>query len=172
MLSRVPVAARRLGLAGLVPFFAPPLAILALPALTADPAAVAAYGVVLVGVQLTYAAVIVSFLGAVHWGLVLADRGGRGQGGAAGLAAAPARMAWSVVPSLGAWLTLVLFQVTLIGWLGLALMAAWLLACFVYDRWAIGRGLAPGWYLDLRKVLTAGALSSLALTIAAAAAVS
>lgn len=172
MLSRVPVAARWLGLTGLVPFFAPPLTILALPALTPDPAAVAAHGVLLVGVQLTYAAVIVSFLGAVHWGLVLADRGGRGRSGATGLAAAPARLVWSVVPSLGAWLTLLVFQVTLLGWLGLGLMAALLLACFVYDRWAIGQGWAPDWYLDLRKVLTAGALASLALTIAAAAIVS
>lgn len=173
MLASVPAAARWLGLSGLIPFYAPPIAIFTLPLFTTDPSAIVGYGVVLVGVQLAYAAVIISFLGAVHWGLVLSET--IAVGGAftttSGWAGAPARLIWSVTPSLGALAALLVFQVTLNGSLGLVMMAGWLVACFVYDRWAVAKRFAPPWYLELRKVLTAAALVSLALTVAAAAAV-
>lgn len=134
-------AAWALGVAGLIPFVAGAAGMLwpsALPWPVPGGAA-AALG--------AYGAVIVSFLGGIHWGLAMA-----GSGEPSAL-----RLAWGVVPSLIAWPALLLAP----AW-GLAALAAALVLCFMVDRRSYpALGLA-GW-LPLRGLLTAvAALSCMA----------
>ena len=93
-----------------------------------------------------YGAVILSFLGAVHWGLAMQDD------------RSPYWYVWSITPALFGFASLVLLDVemrivTLIPLFALA----WLV-----DRQAAKRHLIPNWYMRLRSMLTAGALISLA----------
>jgi hypothetical protein len=98
--------------------------------------------------QAHYAAAILTFLGALHWGVVLASPSivdGR----------AVVRLLWSVVPALWCWIvTLYPTDVSLpmlFGGLAVALGVDWLLY----------RGTpVPRWFLTLRTVLTAVALAS------------
>lgn len=146
--QRVPDEARllrNLGYAGLIPF-------VVLAALAWIPqAAVQGFAVHALGV---YAAVILSFLGAVHWGLFLADRGHR----VAGMAAP----VWAVIPALAAWGVLLLPSA-----LALPLLAALFPLVFLVDRASLkGRDL-PHRYLLLRGNLTlAATLSVIAGAIA------
>lgn len=126
----VPQAGAWLGYAGLIPF------------------AAALLGVLLGGDErqayfaqqfIAYGAVILSFVGAVHWGLALGDGAVRVM-----------RLSMSILPALLAWAALLLP--------GSA--AAWLLlAGFVALRaWEAGPAVArtlPGWYRRLRTRLTA-----------------
>lgn len=102
-----PRAALALGYAGLIPFVAGALATWVLGD---EPRAAAAFA--LVG----YGAVIVSFLGGIHWGLGF-------------LRGDAVRFVWGVVPSLVAWPALLLPAAA-----GLALLAATLVACYAVDR--------------------------------------
>jgi hypothetical protein len=144
--------AQWLGNLGLLPFFALALAtwLPVAPPHTGLPAWL------LVG----YAAVILSFLGAVHWGFALLTPG---------LTRAQARQAllWSVVPSLLGWLALALA----LGGLPPAVVLLLLIADFVLCRLMDGALLrvfttAPAWYLPLRTRLTVGACLALALALA------
>jgi hypothetical protein len=85
--SRVPPAAGMLGGLGLIPFIAGTALVLLSDATWA------------VDALRFYAAAILSFLGGVHWGLDIAGRG-TGPGWM--------RLGGSVVPSLAAWLVLLL----------------------------------------------------------------
>ncbi len=134
--SGPPPLAWALGLAGLIPFVAGAGWLLLAPA---EPMAVRALA--------AYAATIVSFLGGIHWGLVMARAGG---------AAAGAQLVWGVVPSLIAWPALLLPA----AW-SLALLAAALVLCFMVDRRSYpGLGLAA--WLPLRALLSAVAALSCA----------
>jgi hypothetical protein len=117
-----------LGLAGLLPFV---LGSAGVWLLSFDLSALAATAL------LTYAAVIVSFLGGIHWGLAMrqthAPRGW---------------LIWGVLPSLLAWAGLLLNS----AW-GLLLMAASLILCYVVDC-QIYRPLQLGRWLILRGLLT------------------
>jgi len=85
-----------------------------------------------------YAAVIVSFLGAIHWAL-----------GMRSPAPAPARFIWGVLPSLVAWVAVVMPP-----YAGLVVHGAMLVGCYLVDRRVYpAEGLA-GW-LTLRFRLTA-----------------
>ena len=123
------VWATRLGYGGLIPFVA-----LALATWMADPAYRAFSGASL----LAYGATIASFLGAVHWGLVMRDTALQ----------SPALLVWGVVPSLGAWLALMLGPVP-----GLFVIAGLLWACFAVDRVVYPRMQVRSW-LPMRLVLT------------------
>lgn len=127
----LPAAARILGPAGLLPFAG--LAVLSALGEPWAPFALLAYG-----------ASILAFLGAVHWGLALAD--GR---------AAWGRMGLGVVPSLIAWVALLLPEGA-----GLVLVALALLATAAVETWAAGNGLVPAAYLKLRWALSVGAAAS------------
>ncbi len=142
MLSAVPAPARWLGLAGLIPFLACAIAV------WSGVGWIQAEGL---GLQLGYAAVIVTFLGGVHWGRALAPGAGPGWPG----------LIWSVTPSLIAWLALRMYPTSGL----LVLMAAFVLAFWI-DRRAVKIGLFPEWYLALRQVLTLGAMLCLAATVA------
>lgn len=139
MLADLPPAARLLGLAGLLPFWG--LA-LALPILAPDYAAIALAA--LVG----YGAVILAFLGGVHWGVALRP------------SATPswARLGWGVAPSLIGWTALLLPPRG-----GLVLLALGLAAALVVDLRSLGPDLVPRWYAGLRRLLSAGAIAALAV---------
>jgi hypothetical protein len=101
--------ALRLGYAGLIPFVAGAvLTWLVRP--DAHPYVVDALA--------KYAALIVSFLGGIHWGLGMRE----GQ-------ASAARFAWGVVPSLLAWIA-----AEMPAYAGLAALGAVLIACYLVDR--------------------------------------
>ena len=96
-----------------------------------------------------YAAVIVSFLGGIHWGLALRH------------AEPPAALlAWGVVPSLVAWVAVVMPP-----YAGLVVQGAMLVACYLVDRRVYPAQGAAGW-LTLRFRLTA--VASLSCFIGAA----
>ena len=119
-----PKWARQLGYAGLIPFV-----LLTAGVWVEHPDA----GDALVA----YAATITSFLGAIHWGLTMRDP----QPDAKALS-------WGVVPSLVAWLALMMATDD-----ALMLMAALLITCWLVDRQAYVRWGVGGW-LRLRTELT------------------
>jgi Protein of unknown function (DUF3429) len=133
-LNAPPSMALRLGYAGLLPFvFGAALIWIvraeALPYVSASLAA--------------YAAVIVSFLGGIHWGFAF-RRSEPPQ----------SLFVWGVVPSLVAWVAVVMPA-----YAGLVLQGVMLIACYIVDRRVYPAEGAAGW-LTLRFRLTVvGALS-------------
>ena len=121
-------SARRLGLAGLLPF------VLGAAWVWTSRGAVQAQATAALA---AYGAVIVSFLGGIHWGLAFRH-------------AVPqrARLVWGVVPSLLAWLALALPTP-----LGLAGLGATLIACYRVDRRVYADEGVAAW-LPLRLRLT------------------
>ena len=123
-----------LGTAGLVPFVVLTSALYALPAPNAP---------VLMLYLTAYGAVILSFVGAVHWGAAMVHAQMR----------EPERnvfMAWSVVPALAAWVALLMPASTAV-----LLMAVTFVAQYAADRQFSLRFRLPPWYLKLRGGLTA-----------------
>lgn len=141
--SAIPMAALLLGLAGLIPFW-----ILALS------------GVLPFGLPpllaliafITYGAVILSFVGAIWWGLAVS----------AGPTAPKAMMfLWSVMPALMGWMaTLVPAD------LGVLILAVGFLLQWSLDAGLMARypEVMPRWVFRLRTILTAGVL--IAVTVA------
>lgn len=131
MQGPAPVVGASLGYAGLVPF------VVALAGMVLAEGAASDY---FARLFLAYGAVILSFVGAVHWGVAL------GGGPAPG-----ARMAVSVLPALAAWAALLLPPVA-----GAWIMLASFLALRAFEASRLGRHGLPEWYLHLRTRLTAG----------------
>ncbi len=101
------------------------------------------------GALSAYAATVIAFIGAIHWGLAFSQA-----------APAPALFVWGVIPSLVAWAAL-LTRLPI----GLGIHAVTLVACYLVDRVVYPRqGVAA--YLPLRLRLTGIA----ALSVAAASA--
>jgi len=125
-----------LGLAGLLPFAGSALAFFAAPESWAGLAE---------GALIAYGAVILSFLGAVHWGLALRAPVEEADWG-------PARLLLGIVPALLGWVALLLPDV-----FALPLLALGMLGTAGAEQWARGKGLVPGDYLVLRWVLSIGA---------------
>ena len=98
-----------------------------------------------------YGAVILSFLGAVHWGLAMQDD------------RSPYWYVWSITPALLGFASLLLLDV---GMRVATLIPLFALAWSV-DRKAANHGLIPNWYMRLRSKLTAGAVISLAAMLLA-----
>ncbi len=90
-------------------------------------------------ILLTYAAVILSFMGAIHWGVGMSQQGD----------GAKIQLGTSVLPALLGWLALLI--PVLYGYVLLILCFSTL--C-VADKYATDKGLVPGWYLPLRVGLT------------------
>ena len=91
---------------------------------------------------LSYAALILSFMGGAQWGLTTAalsgtERGWRGY-------------VVSVVPALVAWVALLIG-----GRAGSLVLATSFVALLAYDLWTVRNGYAPRWYASLRLQLTA-----------------
>ncbi|KPF59453.1 hypothetical protein D621_03425 [beta proteobacterium AAP51] len=106
----LPASARRLGAAGLLPFAAGALLVWLVRDEEAHAFVAQALSV--------YAALIVSFLGGIHWGLAFRH------------AEPPTPLlVWGVVPSLVAWPAVLMPP-----WSGLVLHGVMLLACYAADR--------------------------------------
>ena len=139
-LNTPPAAALRLGYAGLLPFVLGGC----LSWLVRDDAL---HYVTLA--PSCYAAVIISFLGGIHWGLAMR------------LPAVPTvTWIWGVIPSLVAWVGVVMQP-----YAGLVVHGVMLVACYLVDRRAYPRlGVAP--WLTLRFRLTVVAVLSCFLAAA------
>jgi hypothetical protein len=132
-----------LGYGGLVPFVACALAMLLPEAGMRDLASR-----LLVG----YGAVILSFLGGVHWGLVLRTSSPR----------APGMLAIGILPSLAGWLTLLLpFEKAL------AAQVAVFGGFWLYEHRILGPDLIPPAYLAMRRWLTLVVIACLGLALMA-----
>ncbi|MCS6853249.1 MAG: DUF3429 domain-containing protein [Elioraea sp.] len=133
MTSSLPSAALWLGVAGLTPFLATAGVVLLGPE---------GWGGFALGVHVSYAAAILSFLGAVHWGLAL-------RAAAAEAWATGRRLAFGVVPALIGWAALLVPDA-----IGLAVLIAAFLAVWAAEEIAGRQGLVPLGYLWLRRGLT------------------
>jgi len=138
-LSNIPFSSvgRLLGFGGLIPFVA--LAMLTF-LVSLEHRSIVIFSL------LAYGVTIVSFLGAIHWGLTMVENRPDVQ-----------RLVWGVVPSLLAWISLMLK----VEW-GLLLVATVLLVCLavdfkVYPRYGLGH------WLRMRLILSAVAVVSTAL---------
>ena len=100
-----------------------------------------------IGSLFAYAAVILSFIGAVHWGVALG--GGQAQ--------PDSRYVLSVLPALAAWCCVLLPQRY-----ALPLLAAAFVGWWLWERTLPERSLPP-WYLQLRSHLTLVVVLSLAI---------
>jgi len=136
----IPPAVAWLGYGGLLPFLALAAVGLWAPSTPWWSEALLAYG-----------AVILSFVGALHWGFAMAQ---------IGLSAAERThcFVWSVVPSLMAWPATLLPPAA-----GAVLLIAGFAAHLVQDHRLAARTLLPKWYLPLRWRLTVTACICLAL---------
>ena len=129
-----------LGYGGLLPFVGTALACFF------DPH----HGAMWLHVLMTYGAVILSFVGALHWGFAMAHP-------AATEPVADKLFLWSVVPSLLGWVALLVEPAV-----GATLLIAGFLAHYGQDL-RLNRILPlPSWYLPLRLQLTTVACLSLA----------
>lgn len=140
----VPKPAVWLGLGGLIPFYACVVAAYALP----HPWN--AWGMDLIK---PYAAIILSFLGGVHWGLAVGGFGGTRA--MAPMTVPPAtmtlqRLGWSTVPSLIAWTAFLVTGAQV----GFALLLFAFVGMLYGDLKAVKAETAPLWYLQLRRNLT------------------
>ena len=140
MVDENPVALPRtvawLGYGGLLPFLA------LTPASLLDHH----HGAVWSDALYAYGAIILSFIGALHWGLAmslpeLTER------------QRSACFAWSVVPALIAW-PAVLFSPPLAA----PLLVVGFIAHYLQDRRLASQATLPGWYLPLRLRLTSVAV--------------
>lgn len=152
-------SAQTLGHLGLLPFFALAAAAwLPADALIGGWRAAQLAQFALVG----YAAAVLSFLGGVHWGVVVSS---------ASIHAKTARqlLGWGVVPSLLGWLALLMSLMGVQTWIVFAILIGDLLLVRLMDG-ALLRQLpvSAGGFLELRTRLTAGAMVALALALAAA----
>jgi hypothetical protein len=140
-----PTATQRLawllGLAGLLPFFGN-----AFFAWLTSPYEVAG----LLRSQVHYTAVILSFLGALHWGVTIASPSLDGS-------PAGVRMVWSVIPAIYAWVVSLFAPA-----LALPLLLAALPVVFVVDVLFYRHMPVPRWFIVLRAVLTIGATACVA----------
>ncbi|KAI4149206.1 MAG: hypothetical protein L6R39_002563 [Caloplaca ligustica] len=150
-LNEVPREALYIGMAGVLPYLGTSLTTVYL-AWDINHASMDGQGFLLSGesaelllhilepLQMGYGAVILSFLGAIHWGLEWAKYGGTH---------GYRRYAYGVVAPAVAWPTLLLP-------VEYALIAQFSAFCFMYfaDAKAVVRGWAPPWYMTYRFVLT------------------
>lgn len=136
--AELPPHAATLGYAGLLPFalLTAGLWIVAAPELQS----------VLLRALLAYGAVILTFLGAVHWGIVLARPGSRDA----------SVLAVGVLPSLVAAASLVLSPERALVTQLLGFAGVWL-----YEHRVLGEAFLGKPYLDLRRMLTFGVVACL-----------
>ena len=143
--ASIPPTAAWLGYGGLLPFFILALAILI------DNQRAAFFSAALIA----YGAVILSFVGALHWGFAMtlgefnAESGHRRRN---------ERFAWSIVPALLAWPALLAPPA-----LASALLSAGFVAHYWQDRRLAAFASLPAWYLPMRLRLSIFACLCLAV---------
>ncbi|MCD8503994.1 MAG: DUF3429 domain-containing protein [Burkholderiaceae bacterium] len=140
--TKIPLSVLLPGLAGLIPFVA--LSLSEVMALGLPP-------VISLLAFNTYGAVILSFVGAIWWGLAAATQ-----------KKAPKCIMfyWSVIPALIGWFaTLVAPDV------GVLMLSAGFVLQWLGDAWLVRAypGVAPAWLFSLRTILTAGVLATMAI---------
>ena len=147
--TTIPRAALILGWLGVTPFAGFAVAIAAGWPLATD-----------VGLRglIRYGAIILSFMGGVHWGLALRP--------AADRANTWPRLVISVLPAIAAWASLAFLPMLV----ATGVLAAAFALLLVYDVETVRRGLAPAWYASLRAPLTAVVIVCLLIPMAALAA--
>ena len=140
MSPRLPAAAIALGLAGLIPFI-----VLGIAAVAEQDAVTAArYLLALVG----YGAVVLAFLGGVHWGFILHP--GAPEGLAPDARRDATRLGLGVLPSLIGWAALLTPEFG-VPEIGLAVLIAGYLATVIGEHQLRRRGAAlSGGYMALR----------------------
>ncbi|MCU0983918.1 MAG: DUF3429 domain-containing protein [Acetobacteraceae bacterium] len=136
--SRLPYPALWLGLGGLIPF----------AACTAVTLGGGPFSGLAEDALLAYGAVILAFLGAVHWGLALAVP--------ADAAASRTRLLLGVVPSLIGWVALISPN-----WIGFGVLVAGFLATWAAEEAAARAGRLGSAYLWLRRGLTLAVVAML-----------
>ena len=139
MNRKLPTIALLLGIGGLIPFI-----VCGLGALTNPPPNDAASLMALIA----YGAVILAFLGGVHWGFGLDDAG------STPASIQRARFGLGVVPSLIGWVALLLAILTY-GQVALALLLVGFILTTVVEARASRAGFMPRGYMGLRWVLSA-----------------
>jgi len=140
--TQVPSTAKWLGALGAIPFV---FLALAGPFIEASFQERANFGLA------AYGAVILSFLGGIHWGLAIADASSVQSNGATF-----ARLGISVVPSLVGWGVLLLSRP-----IGLLVLAAAFSVLLLVDLHASRKAQTPAWYPKLRWPLTVVVAASL-----------
>lgn len=139
--AQPPRLAILLGYAGLIPFISGAIGIWITPP---------AWRTDVLMALLHYAAVILAFMGAIHWGLAMARERQDD--------AAHRQLGLSVLPALLGWLAI---SSGLPALLALALLISGFIGLYLADVHAVKLELAPRWYTALRKPLTAVVLISL-----------
>lgn len=132
--TRPPHLAWLLGLAGLIPFLTGALGIWFTPV---------GWRPFVLDALLDYAAVILAFMGAIHWGLAMrAEEDSLNAQMQLGLSVIPPLVGWAAVSfGLPVGVSIPLFILAFIG-------------LYLADVRAVRLGLAPIWYKPLRKPLT------------------
>jgi hypothetical protein len=141
--KKVPLLASVLGYAGLIPFVAGAVLLWTTPAVH--------HGYLRAVLQ-SYAAIILAFMGAIHWGLAMRDE----------KLVSRTQLGLSVLPALSGWLALAWLPVQQIY---LVLIIAFIILAMADVR-ATRLGLTPQWYPKLRMPLTT--IVVIALSAAAA----
>jgi hypothetical protein len=139
--ERLRSRARLLGFAGLIPF------LVAAAVLVAGPASLEALAL---RSLLAYGAIILSFMGAVHWGLAMTSSRDD----------AIAQLSLSVLPALLGWVALLLPAVP-----ACLFLLAGFAGLYWFDLRAAPRGAVPDWYPALRLPLTTGVVLCLAVAL-------
>lgn len=103
-------------------------------------------------ILLSYAAVILSFMGAIHWGLAMANNHAHGA----------KYFIASIIPALVAWLALLLSQP-----LALVLLIIGFVGLLVYDKRVEASQHFPAWYIPMRIRLTLTVALCLAVSLVA-----
>ena len=135
-IMKLELLAKILGYAGLIPFLVFSLATWVPVPLANNPHFVLS----------TYAAVILSFMGAIHWGVAMSRDS----------SIAVSELGFSVLPALLAWLALLIPAL-----FAYALLVPCFFVLYLGDRYASDKGLLPDWYLPMRFVLTTVVILSL-----------
>ncbi|CAD5376778.1 conserved membrane hypothetical protein [Pseudomonas sp. OF001] len=139
--TRPPHLAWLLGLAGLIPFISGALGIWLTPV---------GWRPLVLTALLDYSAVILAFMGAIHWGLAMrAEEDSLNAQMQLGLSVIPPLIGWAAV-SFGMPVALAI-PVFILAFIGL----------YLADLRAVRLGLAPIWYKPLRKPLTVAVSISL-----------
>lgn len=132
--TRPPQLAWLLGCAGLIPFISGALGIWLVPV---------GWRLLVLTALLDYAAVILAFMGAIHWGLAMrAEQDDLRAQMQLGLSVLPPLLGWAAISfGLPVVLAIPLFLIAFV-------------ALYLADLRAVRLGLAPIWYRPLRKPLT------------------
>ncbi len=136
--ARIPNLVTHLGYAGLIPFVTLAVVLWNAPEIYLEQIHQA---------LLSYAAIILSFMGAVHWGMAMAQKD---------QSIKPFQLAVSVIPALIAWFSSMTSPI----WNYSILIFTFILLCLI-DSFFVKQEDAPDWYLLLRIPLTVVVVISL-----------